>query len=263
MRRWAFFWSLPAPGAFVGGIDSQDCFLHWSLAPSRRRLLGVRRPAAGVLGVYRFPPFGLGPSPGLNDACVEALLAVARTRLPRLRILDFADDLRLVATNGEHDAMAADMTGILSLLDDMGIRYHDMGIPRFGFEVDTLQGAVRVEARNVLKGMRQREEIFGALPASEMSARTLLATASFLGFLRWVIPGGFCHLRPGWGAVNESGAMGQWRSGRSRPSALAKVTEQLRNDTLWRRGMLSALPAKTPVRQGRRIRVAPSPGLTS
>ena len=116
------FPSLTAPGAVLGDIDLQDCFLHWLAAPSRRRLLGVRHPATGVLGAYIFLPFWLGPPPGRNDACVQALLMVARSRLQRLGFLDFMDDLRLVATDFERDTLAADMAGVMSLLGDMGIR---------------------------------------------------------------------------------------------------------------------------------------------
>ena len=50
----------------------QDWLLHWLVAPSRRRCLGVRHPLSGVLEVYIFLPFGLGPSPGWNDRPVKA-----------------------------------------------------------------------------------------------------------------------------------------------------------------------------------------------
>ena len=118
------FLSLPTPGAVMGGIDMQDCFLHWLAAPSRRRPVGVRRPATGILGVYLFLPFGLGPPPGWGDARVKALPEVARSRLQRLGVLDFAYDMRLVTTDGERDTLAADVTGATSLLDDLGTRYH-------------------------------------------------------------------------------------------------------------------------------------------
>ena len=111
---------LLTPGAFVGGIDLQDCFLRRLVAPSRRRYLGVRRPGAGVLGVYLFLPHGLGPAPGWNDVCVKAV----RANFPRLRAVDFADDMRCADVNGEHDALAAGMTGLMSLLDRIGPRYH-------------------------------------------------------------------------------------------------------------------------------------------
>ena len=157
-------------------------------------------------------------------------MKVARTRFPRPRILDFACDLRLGTTSSEHDALAADITGLTSTLNDVGIRYHakegemwrpTRRTPRLGFGVDTYQGAVRMEERKVLEGLRLREAIFGATPGSGMSARTLLPSASLLNFLRWVISGWCFHLRSVWGAVNESGAMDQWRSGRRRPSAQA------------------------------------------
>ena len=55
------------PGACMGGVDLQDCSLHWLVAAARRRFLGVRRPITGRLGVHLFLPFGLGPPPGWND----------------------------------------------------------------------------------------------------------------------------------------------------------------------------------------------------
>ena len=33
------FLSALAPGAYVVGVDPQNCFLHWLVAPSRRRCL--------------------------------------------------------------------------------------------------------------------------------------------------------------------------------------------------------------------------------
>ena len=56
------------------------------------------------------------------------------------------------------------------------------------------------------KGLRLREGIFEARPGTFMQARDLLASASFLNFLRWLVPGVFWRLRSGWDAANESGA---------------------------------------------------------
>ena len=113
-----------------------------------------------------------------------------------------------------------------------------------GFEVDARDGVVRMEGRRVDKGLRLRDEIFEARPGTTTQARDLLASVSFLNFLRWVFPGGFCHLRSGWGAVNESGAMGQWGAGVKRAPAVAAVTEDPRNDMVWWRKMLPTRPAK-------------------
>ena len=41
-----------------------------------------------------------------------------------MHIVYFVDDLRLVGASGQHDALAAGMTGLTSLLDQMGARYH-------------------------------------------------------------------------------------------------------------------------------------------
>ena len=111
----------------MGGVDFQDCFLRWLVAAAHRRFLGVRHPLSGVLGVYLFLPFGLGPSPGWNDGCVKAALSVARARFLSMHIVDFVGDIRLVDESGEHDALAQGMTGLMSLLGDMGARYHTKG----------------------------------------------------------------------------------------------------------------------------------------
>ena len=74
----------------------------------------------GVLGVYLFLPFSLGPSPGINDGRVKAVLEVARARCPSLKIVDFVDDIR-------HDALPASMTNMLVILERMGVRLHTKG----------------------------------------------------------------------------------------------------------------------------------------
>ena len=177
------FLRLPTPGAVLGGIDLQNCYpalVCGPVAPTppRSSPSGHWYPG-GVL----IPTLSVGASPGWNDASVKALLKVSRSRLQRLGILEFADDLRLVTTDAWRDTLAADMAGVTSSLGDMGIRYRAKAgkrwwptrrIPRLGFEAGAYRGAVSMEESNVLEGPRPREEIFGASPGSEMSARTLL-----------------------------------------------------------------------------------------
>ena len=86
------FLQLLSPGDCMGGVGSQDGFLHWLVAPPRRCFLGVRHPVSGRLGVYLFLPFGLSQSPGRNDCCVRKVLGVSPVRLPRLKIIDVAED---------------------------------------------------------------------------------------------------------------------------------------------------------------------------
>ena len=111
-------------------------------------------------------------------------------------------------------------------------------------EVDTRNNVVRMEERNVEKGFRLREAISESRPGATMQDRDLLVAASSLNFLRWVVPGGFRHLRSGWDAANESGVMNLWRAGAKRASAVAAISEDLRNDMAWRRKMLSPRLAK-------------------
>ena len=76
------FLQMLLPGAYVGGIDLQDCFLQWLVAPSRRRYLGVRHPVTGVLGVYLFLPCGLGPSHRVERQVREGRTARSPRALP-------------------------------------------------------------------------------------------------------------------------------------------------------------------------------------
>ena len=246
------FRGLLRPGAFMGAIDLQGCFLRWLVSPSCRRRVGVRRPVGGIWGTFLFLPFGLGLSPGRNDACVKAGLKVVR--FPLLRIVGLADDLRSVDGSGERDVLAAGTAGALSPLEDMGVRFHTIEgkrwwptrrIPWLGFEVDSKANVAELEVRKVQKSSRLCEELFEASPGSRVSARSLLATVPFSNFLEWVIPVGFRHLRSGWGAADESGIMDQWMSGSKRANMDAVLSEQLRSDVLWWRKMLSALPSKT------------------
>ena len=142
----------------------------------------------------------------------------------------------------------------MSLLDQMGAGYHTKEgkrwwptrrIPWLGFEIDTQDSVVRMEERKVEKGIRVREGIFESRPGATVPARDLLPAVSYLNFLRSAIPGGFCHLRSGWDAVNESGVMELRSTGARRASALATVSEDLRNDVAWRRKMLSTRPVKS------------------
>ena len=125
------------------------------------------------------------------------------------------------------------MSGLMSLLGRMGARYHTKEGKRWwpartilwlGFEVDTHNNVVRMEERKVEEGLRLREGIFEPVPGASMQARGLLAAVSFLNFLQWVAPGGFCHPRSGWNAANESGAVDLWRHGARRAVADAVIT---------------------------------------
>ena len=39
-------------------------------------------------------------------------------------VIDFVDDIRLVGESGGRDALAASMTGMMSVLERLGVRYH-------------------------------------------------------------------------------------------------------------------------------------------
>ena len=139
---------------------------------------------------------GAGPSPWWNDLCVEVVLRAARARFPSLRIFDFEGELRLVGAAGGRDAFAAGITGLMPLLDDMGIAYHTKESKRWrptrsapwtGFVADTNRGVVEMEGGNVAKAPGLRQESFGLYTGSSVSARVFLSAASY-GGPGWFLP---------------------------------------------------------------------------
>lgn len=210
-----FFQLLP-PSAFMGGVDFRGCFVHWLVAPPRRRLLGARRPVSGRLGVYPSLPFGLGPSPDRTDCCDKEFLRAARVEAPSLRIIDFADDLRRLDASGAHAELFFGMSKFKKLLGRSGVPYHKRegkhrwptrSILWLDFTVEAGGNVVRIEEKGVTKGMSLRHGTSGLRPGSTTSARAYLPSVTFLNFAQRVVPGGFFHLRDGSNVVNEPGFM--------------------------------------------------------
>ena len=83
----------------------------------------MRRPLSGVLGVYLFFPFGLGPPPGWNDKCVRAISTAARSHFPSMRIVDLAGDIHLTDASAGRNELAVGMAGLMSPLGEIGVRF--------------------------------------------------------------------------------------------------------------------------------------------
>ena len=66
-----------------------------------------------------------------------------------------------------------------------------------------------------------------------MTARGLLSSVSFLNLVRWVAPGGFCHLRNGRDVVGDFGFGALWQSGGGRAEVQVSITDELRSDVVW------------------------------
>ena len=152
------------------GVVLQHCFLRWLVPASRRRISGARHPVSGQLGVYRFLPFGLGPSSSSNDGRVNEVKRVSRDKVPSMRIIDFVGDLRVMDVSGAHDELFVGVTKFAALSGLFGVRripcknkhwWPTRTIPRFGFTADTGDGVVRIEDKKVSKGMSLCHEIPG------------------------------------------------------------------------------------------------------
>ena len=84
-----------------------------------------------------------------------------RLEVPTLKIIDFVDDLRPVDVPGTHDELAADMVKFKDFLDRPGVRYFTREgkhwwparvTPLLGLMVDTNEGVVRIEQKEVTWG---------------------------------------------------------------------------------------------------------------
>ena len=57
--------------------------------------MGLRHPITKRLGVFLFVPFGLGPTPGINDRNVSEVIRVCKLQTKDIKVVAFVDDLRL------------------------------------------------------------------------------------------------------------------------------------------------------------------------
>ena len=111
--------------------------------------------------------------------------------------------------------------------------------------MDTSESAVRTEDKKLARGMTLHQEMFGLRPESTLSARTLPSSASFLNFIQWATPGGFCHLRHGWNVFAGSGIMELQRPGGGCAETHVVVAEELREGMLWWSKVLEPRPTKS------------------
>ena len=246
------FLAVVSPGGYMAGLDLQDCFMHWLVSPRCRRWLGVRHPVTRQLGCYLFLPFGLGPSPGWNDACVKEVLRVCLRSQPKLYIVDFVDDLRLTEQSGEQEPLQQGLDDVRTTGGKMGIRFHTKEkkliqptrrIPWLGFIICTDSMEVQLDPQKKVRALKLIHDVLEA-PGGQLRAKDLLRTVSFLNFLEVLVPGGFAHLRSGWNIVNESGVMEEWRVGR-RTNPIVSPNAWLRNDLRWWKEAVLADPVKS------------------
>ena len=160
-----------------------------------------------------------------------------------MKIIDFADDLRMADLLGTRDELAVVMAKFKDLSSRLGAFFREREgkrwwltriIPWLRFMADTNEGVVRLEKRSEAEGMALRQGIFGLQADSTLSARGLPSAVFFFSFRRGVAPGGFCQLHHGWNVVDDSGIMEAWRSGEGRAELQVPITGELRSDVAWR-----------------------------
>ena len=247
------FLSSLKPSAWMAGLDLKDCFFHWPIHPSCRHLLGVRHPVSGRLGSYLFLPFGLGPSPGINDRNVKELIRVVVSHTPGALISDFVDDLRLSHSSGTRAGAERVLSSAISCLTALGVQIHSKPgklilpttrIPWIGFVIDTGRMCVSVDSDKIAKGVAVASGLLSrAESGSPINARDLASAAGFLSFLAPVVPGAGAHLHFLWDALNRSCVRAAWARGRKSNPRVVLCTDAL-SDLHWWVGVISQGPSR-------------------
>jgi len=165
-----------SPGCFLYVLDLQDCFFNWRVHPDSAMELSFFCEARQQYGRFLFFPFGLGTSPGINDASIKELLRVV-TQQTGAVLTDFVDDF-LGAHSSEEEAWRA-LDRIVRSLGDMGVpvSLKPGGIrppatrQRWcGWVFDTVAGIVTVTQSKVDKALAGIDEVLCADAAGLLRA---------------------------------------------------------------------------------------------
>ena len=249
------------PRDFMAGIDFQDCFLHWLVAPEDRRLLGLRHPTSGQLGTYLFLPFGLGPSPGENDRSVKEVLKIIRYWCPTVHIVDFVDDLRLAIPGADRAVLSDAVTRALAILAAIGVRFHTKEsklfwptrcIPFLGFLIDTEAFVIRITPEKLAKALASlrpfvSHALHGARHPHNLMLMDLVKLVGFLNFLAPIIPGGEACLRSSWRVINSMDPHSAWAQGKKFNPKIS-MTEEATIDLRWWHRAISSVPVRPLIR---------------
>ena len=151
--------------------------------------------------------------------------------------MDFVEDLRLT-DSGDGKELFCGMARFMMMLSKLGVR---SGRPRGLASKNT---HVRSAKETYTKGQELRLQWLFMQPEKKASAGHIQRSVSYLNFVEWVAPGGFCYLRSGWDIVKGTAEMDKWRWGSFNPDCRVCVAGEFRKDLSWWRRALNKCPAK-------------------
>jgi hypothetical protein len=210
-----------SPGCFLYVLDLQDCFFNWRVHPESAMELGFFCEARQRFGRFLYFPFGLGTSPGINDASIKELLRVV-TLHTGVVLTDFVDDF-LGAHSSLEDAWLA-LERVDRLLGDMGVpvSLKQGGIrppatrQRWcGWIFDTVAGIVTVTQSKVNKALAGIDDVISADATGSLHARKLSSVAGLLSHIGEVFIQGRRRLHSVWAALNAANVYQLWALGSS------------------------------------------------
>ena len=238
-------------GDFLFVVDLQDAFFNWKVLPEDSFLLGFYSSRRQQYGKYDYFPFGLAPSPGVNDESVKELLRLLEAHTGVV-LTDFVDDLLGGASSLDDAWEALDRTvdfllsvGVPVSAKPTGIRPPCQQQTWIGWVFDTRPGvsSVSVTSSKCGKCRGLAAETLELDNKRELRANLLASTAGLASHIAEIYPQARRRLHPIWADLNAAGVYALWaRNSHAKP--LVALSELSRRNLHWLIEALQVPPSR-------------------
>ena len=230
-----------SPNGFIYVIDLQDAFFNWRVDLESSFELGFYSPKRKCYGKYDYLPFGLGPSPGFNDASVKEILRLAKQHC-NISVVDFVDDL--IGHSATEEQAWSDMNALVSFLSDVGIpvstkssglRFPSQRQLWIGWVFDTVAGTISIDEIKLKKVTESIDATLREDTQGTLDSRLLAQCAGLWNHIGELDAQFRRRLHPIWSDLNAAGVYHLWQRKPRATAASIKVqlSEQSRRHLEW------------------------------
>ena len=230
------------------GLDLKDCFSHWPLSPSCRRLFGFKNHASGEIGCFLFLPQGLSPSPGHNDRQIKQCIMAARRFAPKVLLFDFVDDIRGTIEGSDatdYNFVLQAMNTTVRVWNAIGLDLHGPSQPKkfilptrmidwIGFTLCTIAARIFLQDEKYVKIIAKIGEF--QLMIKDKELPHVRAVSQITGLLNWslaVVQKAHVHLRPFYREIVKPGALPLWQNGYKNANPKIKSIDGFDDELTW------------------------------
>ena len=230
------------------GLDLKDCFSHWPLAPSCRRLFGFRNHHSGETGCFLFLPQGLSPSPGINDRQIKQCVLAARRFTRKVLLFDFVDDIRGTLEGPDaksYEKVLDAMETTVRIWTEIGLDLHGPDQPKkfilptklldwIGFTLCSTAGRIYLQDDKYIKIIQRLVQFKNIIISGELPK--VRVVASITGLLNWslsVVQKAHIHLKPFYQEIIKSGVLPLWQNGCKNANPTIKSTDGFIQEIQW------------------------------